>query len=273
VGESRANALKGKRVVVTRALEQSESLVKALRDAGAVPIVLPMVAFGAPDDVTAVDAAIRGAAEFDWMLLTSQNALRALQERSNILQVHLAGAFRGVQVAAVGPATAEAARNAELVVAYIALKHRGVELAEELGEKLRGKRVLLPRSDRANPDLVKKLGELGARVKDLVAYKTVLPDEQVLERVNEVLSEGADAVLFFSPSAVHHFREVVGEKRFMKLSQRAVFAAIGPVTQDTLQKAKVERLVMAGDTSVDAVITALNQHFTVNGAKLPTGAN
>ena len=269
MGKEGANALKGKRVVVTRALGQSELLVKALRDVEAVPVVVPMVAFGAPDDVVALDAAIRKAGEFDWLLLTSQNALRALQERSEVL----AEAFQGVGVAAVGPATADAARNAGLVVKYVAVKHRGVELAEELGEKIRGKKVFLPRSDRANPELVRKLEELGARVQEVVAYKTVLPDEGILQGVDAELREGADAVLFFSPSAVHHLRNLVGEERFQELSRRVVFAAIGPVTEDALRKAKAERVVMAEDTTVDAVITALNGYFMASGAKLPAGAN
>ena len=273
MGEDAANALKGKRVVVTRALEQSESLVKALRDAGAVPVVVPMVAFGAPDDVTAVDEAIRGAAEFEWVLLTSQNAFRALQERGEDLGVGLADAFRGVHIAAVGPATADAARAAGLAVEYVAVKHRGVELAEELGETVQGKRVFLPRSDRANPELLEKLKQLGASVKDVVAYKTVRPDQPNAGDVQKLIRKDVDAVLFFSPSAVHHFREVLGETSFYKLSRRAVFAAIGPVTEKALRETKVGRVVMAEDTTVGAVIAALKEYFMVSGAKLPAGAN
>jgi uroporphyrinogen-III synthase len=273
VGENTANALKGKRVVVTRAAEQNELLVKALRDAEAVPLLLPMVAFVAPDDVTALDAAMRGAAEFDWMLLTSQNALRALQERSEVLRLRLDDAFRGVRIAAVGPATAEAAKVAGLAVDYVAVKHRGVELAEELGESVRGKQVFLPRSDRANPELVKKLAELGAQVKDVVAYKTVRPDEQGAGDAEKIVRDGADAVLFFSPSAVHHLRELVGERSFVEFSRRAVFTAIGPVTEKALREAKVKRVVMAADTTVDAVIATLREYFMTSGARLPAGAN
>lgn len=273
VGEDAANTLKSKRVVVTRALQQSESLVKALRDEGAAPIVLPMVAFGTPDDVTAVDAAIRGAAEFDWLLLTSQNAVRALQERGEILNVALDDTLAGVHIAAVGPATAEAAKAAGLTVEYVAVKHRGVELAEELAERVSAKRVLLPRSDRANPELVKKLEDLGARVTDVVAYRTVRPDEQNESDVLKVIREGADAVLFFSPSAVHHFREVLGATGFEELSKRAVFAAIGPVTERALRETEARRVAVAEDTTISAVIAALREYFISSGARLPAGAN
>ncbi len=273
MSDGSANALRGKRVVVTRAAQQSESLVQALRQLGAVPLVLPMVAFGAPDDVAVVDEAIRQAGRFDWMLLTSQNALRALQERAEANGIELAKVMGGVRIAVVGPASAEAARHAGLHVEYVAVEHRGAKLAEELGEKVRGKRVFLPRSDRANPELVGKLTDLGADVNDVVAYKTVRPDEQVLGKAEEIVSGGADAVLFFSPSAVHHLRDVLGDERFEKLSRSAVFTAIGPVTERALRAAKVERVVMATDTTVDAVLATLRDYFTASGTKLPAGAN
>jgi len=272
VVEHAANCLAGKRVVVTRAAEQSESLVRALREKGAVPVVVPMVAFGPPDNVELVDEALRGIERYDWMFLTSQNALRALQERSEILGIHLAQAMRGVRIAAVGPATAEAAGVAGLDVEYVAVKHQGTAMAEELGKRIRGKRILLPRSDRANPELVEKLEELGAKVKEIVAYKTVRPDEQSLARAEEMVKEGADAVLFFSPSAVHHLEEVLGSARLLEFSRRALFAAIGPVTEEALRKVKVERVAMARDTTFSAVLAALTNYFSARASEPPAGA-
>jgi uroporphyrinogen-III synthase len=273
VAEDSANCLKGKRVVVTRAVEQSESLVKALREKGAAPVLMPLVAFGPPDDPGLVDEAIRRAGGYDWMFLTSQNALRALQERSEALDLRLAQAMAGVRIAVVGPATAEAAGNAGLRVEYVAAKHQGTAMAEELGEQLRGKRILLPRSDRANPELVERLERLGARVTEIVAYKTVRPDVQSLKKAQEMAREGADAMLFFSPSAVHHLEDVLGSEKFLEFSRRALFTAIGPITRDALQAAQVERVVTAKDTTVEAVLSALTDYFSADNLKLPAGAN
>lgn len=272
MAEDSANSLRGRRVVVTRAKEQSESLVQALQAQGAIPVLLPMVAFGPPDDPALVDQAIREIAQYDWLFLTSQNALRALQERSELLGIALAGALRQIHIAAVGPATAQAAEQAGLKVEYVAEKHQGAAMAEELAQNVKGKRVLLPRSDRANPELVLRLEMLGAGVKEIVAYKTVRPDEQVLRQAVEIVREGADAVLFFSPSAVHHLQDVLGSAKFLELSRRAIFAAIGPVTEQALRNAGVQRLVMARDTTVDAVLRALIQYFPASAAKLPVGA-
>lgn len=273
MGEEWTTALVGKRVVVTRAAENSESLVRALQAEGAVVLLVPLVAFSLPDDVAVVDQAIREAGQYGWMLLTSQNAVRALRERSDTLGISLAKAMDGVRIAAVGPATAEAARGAGLHVEYVAVKHQGTALAEELSEKIAGKLILLPRSDRANPELVEKLESLGARVKEIVAYKTVRPDGLSGARVEKMVKEGVDAVLFFSPSAIHHLQDILGYEKFHEFSRRTLFAAIGPVTEEALRKAKVEHVAVAGDTTVGAAIAALRGHFMAKQFKLPAGAS
>jgi uroporphyrinogen-III synthase len=271
VDERGAKALQGKRVVVTRAAEQSGPLVEALREKGAVPVMLPMVTFGPPDNPAFLDEAIRHLPSYDWVFLTSQNALRALQERCAILQLEPRQAFGSVKIAAVGPATAEAAEHAGLHVSYVATKHQGVAMAEELAERVQSQRVLLPRSDRANPELVDTLRREGARVYEVCAYKTLPTDRSESREAAKIVERGADAVLFFSPSAVHHFRDTLGKEKFVEFAGRMMFTAIGPVTEQALHDAGVEQVLLARDTSVSAVVEALTEHFVQAGAGLSAG--
>jgi uroporphyrinogen-III synthase len=267
VAEARANALRGKRVVVTRAAEQSEQLLEALKAKGAVPVMLPMVAFAPPDDQKPMNDALGGMRDYDWVFLTSQNALKALGERAHALKLDLREAFSGVKIAAVGPATADAAHALGLRVAHVASKHLGTALAEELTDEVRGKRVLLPRSDRANPELVEVLQQLGAKVSEVCAYKTVRPQSDMEAAA---MMREADAVLFFSPSAVHHLVELLGREAFFNLSQRSVFTAIGPVTEQALHKAGAFRVLLAGDTSAGAVVESLTDYFVNAGTEAQT---
>ncbi len=82
-------SLQGKRIIVTRAVEQSESLLQALSENGAIPVLLPMVSFSPPDDPAPLDEALGHLRQFDWLFLTSQNALRALEGRCAILNISL----------------------------------------------------------------------------------------------------------------------------------------------------------------------------------------
>ena len=271
MGDAFPRNLQGKRVVVTRSAEQSRELVRALQDAGAVPVVLPMVAFAPPDDTTALDQVLRALSQFDWIFLTSQNALRALQERCHAQHLELPSAFGSARLAAVGPATAEAAASAGIEVSYIATKHHGVALAEELAAEVKGKRVFLPRSDRANPDLVELLNRHGAIVSEVVAYKTVAPDQAVLSDARAALRQPVDAILFFSPSAVHHLQDILGNEKVLELSRQAGFAAIGSITASALHRANVQRVLLAEDTTVKSIVRALENHFAISRSGLSAG--
>jgi uroporphyrinogen-III synthase len=272
VGEAHYKPLAGKRVVVTRAAEQCQSLVDALRAAGAEPVVLPVVAFQMPEDVAVLDDCLKTPGQFDWVFLTSQNAVRALQERWATLALRGVDVFSGARVAAVGPATAEAARTAGLQVACVSQVHNGMAMAKELAAEVRGKRVLLPRSDRANPGLIKTLEGFGATVTAVVAYKTIVPEPASPESEASVFHDRADAVLFYSPSAVHQLRSILGMDRFVQLSRKAVFVAIGPVSEQALKEEGVERVLTATDTTVTASIAAMAEFFNKAGQQQPAGA-
>ena len=273
MGEDSAGALRGKRIVVTRAVEQSSELVRVLEEKGAVPILLPMIAFGVTDNIAELDQAIRDIGAFDWVFVTSQNVLRALQERCRALRLDLRATMAQARVAAVGPATAEALKTAGIGVAHVATKHQGVSLALELAADVKGKRVLLPRSDRAKHELVDQLIHLGAAVTEVVAYKTIAPDDAILATIRATLQDGADAVLFFSPSAVHHLQDTLGNEKVLEISRQVIFAAIGPVTEKALRAANITRVLLAEDTTVTSIVKALETHFSAPPSSSSAGVN
>jgi uroporphyrinogen-III synthase len=247
-------------VVVTRATEQAEALCRELAARGAVPLQLPTVGFAPAADTGPLDRALASLAEFDWLLLTSQNTVRALAERFHALQLdpHASG---GPNVAAVGPATAEAATRAGFQVTYAAREHRGAALAGELGTQLRGAHVLLPRSDRASADLPEALRALGARVTEVVAYHTVRPqpnDDAVLRAVQ---GGEADVITFFSPSAFRNFAEELGLNLLRTIHSQTAIAVIGPVTASALRDAGIIPDVISPDASVDSLVAALRDFF------------
>ena len=272
MGEMHHKPLAGKRVVVTRALEQSQSLVDALRDAGAEPVLLPLVAFAPADNLAELDACLRNSSRFDWVFFTSQNALRAVQQRCAALELPLDKVFADMKIAAVGPATAEAVTAAGLPVNFISRIHTGVALAEELSAETQKKRVLVPRSDRANPDLIKVLNLHGWQVTPVVAYKTISPNSDSPDLQESFLHGDPDAILFFSPSAVHHLRDLLGANRFCDLSRQSVFVAIGPVSETALKTNGVDQILLAADTTVAAAIATLSEYFAKAGRHQPAGA-
>jgi uroporphyrinogen III methyltransferase / synthase len=261
VAKTETSPLFAKRVVITRAPRQSVELIEKLIALGAAPESLPLVAFAAPEDYRPLDAALEELENFDLIIFTSENAVRAVVKRASTRGTLRNVAGRRSRAAAVGPTTAAAAERAGFFVDYQAQTHSGAALAHELGERLRGQTVFLPRSDRANPDLPTLLKEFGAEVTEAVAYRTVVPVNLDQQKVAGILAGESDAILFFSPTAVEHFVGVVGEPALQKLQQQSALTAVGPITANALQQAGADNMIVAADTTADAVIAALEIHF------------
>ena len=265
--------LEGKRVVVTRAAEQAGELVRALEENGAEVLLLPSVSFAEVEDKQPLDAAIHSLYRFDWLLLTSQNAVRFLAARCHehgINPAALAGALP--RVAAVGPATAEAARKEGFEVKFVASRNTGAGLAEEMRDQVQGKKVLLPRSDRASGDLPASLSRAGADVTQVIAYRTLPLPATAHGALEEIRQGRADVVSFASPSAFHAFAGQMGAGAMRRLSERTVFAAIGPVTARAIQESGFSVEIEAVDASSEGLVAAIISWFanrTSSGVQLP----
>ena len=274
--ESSASPLAGRDILITRASDQSELLVRELEARGARAVLYPMVAFHPPDDFVPLDNALRALRTFDWLLLTSANAVRALIERSKSLGRDVLSSFGAIRIAAVGPVTAEAARRAGLSVSHVAAKHQGVALAEEFAAELARKRILLPRSNLASSELPDALRRLGAQVTEVIAYRTFAGEPEG-EGQSQFLSSHFEAILFFSPSAVRNFLNWDEGKggqvlrSISDLSHRIAVVAIGPVTASALRDAGLRNIVQASDPTVPAVIEAMEKFFAPAPRESKTG--
>jgi len=253
--------LLGKRIVFTRAESQTAELVEKLTARGALSLLLPLLSFAPPDDYGAMDSALASLDLFDWIFFTSANAVRAVSSRYKTLGQSWNTATKLPRIAAVGRKTAEELAKAGLPVDYVAKKHSGAALAEELGPELSGHTILLPRSDRANADLPEALRRQGARPTELPVYRTLPASEVDQGKLRDLLNGQADALLFFSPSAVHHFTDLLGRERLTTLADKLTILALGPVTAGALRKASFQHILVAEDTTADGVITTLEKHF------------
>ena len=253
--------LAGRRIAVTRAQEQAGELARLLEAQGAEVLLCPLVAFERPEESSELDAAVRRLREFDWLLFTSQNAVRFFEERRRELEIPLD--WGRPRVAAVGPATAKAAKELGYDVEYTADEATGRGLARELSEKVAGRRVLLPRSDRARADLPEMLQEAGALVTDVIAYRTVPLGQQDLEALEKIRAGGVAAVVLASPSAFERLAEQMGMETLRTLTSLSgmALAAIGPVTAAAIRQAGLPVAVMPAKPSAESFVEALAAHF------------
>ena len=256
-----ARPLEGKRIVVTRSLDQSRDLLARLEAMGATVLLFPAVSFSEPADTSDLDRVIQSLSDFDWLLFTSANAARFFAGRCRKLGVQ-PESDGGYRCAAVGPATAGAVAMEGFSVDHVAQEFVGSALARELSACLRGQKVLLPRSDRARPDLPTTLRSLGAEVREVVAYQTGgvgAVEPAVLEAVRE---GHVDAISFFSPSAVENMRAELGEEVFARLGNKIALASVGPVTAAALRNAGLPVAIEAPLATAGSMASAIAVYFS-----------
>src|SRR5436853_600139 len=157
--------LQNRRIVVTRAEEQSGELIARLRALGAAPIACPAIMIVPPADFAPLDAAIARLSEYDWLIVTSANGVRALLDRMAVLGQSPA-ALAPLMIGAIGPATAQALAAHGLHARFVPTSYVAEAIVEQIGD-VAGRRVLLPRADIAREALAVGLRERGrARVYD-----------------------------------------------------------------------------------------------------------
>ncbi len=265
--------LEGRRIVITRAPEQAEDLVRRLSDLGAEVLSLPMVRFADPDDCTQMDRAITDLDRFDWIIFTSANAVRFFLKRCRTLGLPFENAQMATRpsIAVIGAATRDALELQGLHAALVPVKSSGLGLITELAAQVAGKMVLLPRSDIATADLPAGLRAAGAVVTEVAAYRTLEPDTPDSASsfdfyVVTTLRKGdADIITFFSPSAFHHFARAMGDG-LPAISARVPFAALGPVTAAAIRESGIPVACEGVEPTTASLVTALVRHFAPDAA-------
>lgn len=258
---SAARPLEGKRIVVTRAIEQARDLKGRLEAMGAVVLLFPAVSFSEPADTAELDRAIRSLDAFDWILFTSANAARFFARRCRRLAVE-ASRESSYRCAAVGPATASAVATEGFRVDHVAQEFVGAALARELSPALAGKKIVLPRSERARPDLPEALKAAGADVTEVVAYHTGGVGEVGPEVMRAIRGLEVDAISFFSPSAIENMRAELGEEWLTRLGATVALAAVGPVTAAALRNAGLPVAIVAPLATSESMAAALADYFS-----------
>jgi len=247
--------LSGLRILVTRPLQDAQTLSEKLRALGATAVELSTIEIAPPESFDQLDRAIRSLEDYDWVVFTSVHGVEYFVDRMDALSVPLT-TLNEAQVAAVGSATASALQQAGKTPDYVPSEYLSELIVPGLGD-LRGKRVLLPRASIASKKLPTLLREGGAVVDEVVAYRTVIPRDLTPQRLKSVLSEGVDLVTFTSPSTIRNLARVIGDSELERFLRNVKIACIGPVTAHAVRELGLDVEVVAKNHTICALVEAI----------------
>jgi uroporphyrinogen-III synthase len=244
--------LAGYRVLVTRPARQATDLEAVLRERGAEPVRFPIIKIDPPADPAPIQAAVSRLESYRWVLFTSANGVRAFRER--LFEQGLdARSLAGLQVGAIGPATAACLRELGITADVVPPRYVAESMLEALQERdsWSGVPVLLPRAREARDLLPNGLRALGATVDVVEAYRTDPVDAaQGASMRRELESGGVDFVTFTASSTVRAFCQIVGTLG------RAQAVAIGPITARTAREQGLEMAGVAAEHTTTGLVAA-----------------
>lgn len=245
------------RVVVTREADRAASTVLALVDRGFAPVVVPAIETRSTiDDPWSRATLIDGLERADWIVVTSATAIPILQEALTVGRGSLADLR--ARWAAVGTATATALEAAGVHVSFRPRAATGQELAATLPVRP-GDRVLLPRGERADREVLAMLADRGAIVEPVAVYATAVAPAASRPLVTAALVDdhAPVAVVAASPSALEGWLLLADAADRTAVARRLPILAIGPTTAAAARRAGLTVLAEAATPAPGAVADAL----------------
>jgi uroporphyrinogen-III synthase len=265
-------------VIVLRHPARAVRIAAALSAAGMATYALPLTDTELPADVDAVATELEalGRGAYQWLVVTSGNAVQALGMVAASRGTVLADLVRSgrVRVAAVGSTTARLLADAGIPVQLVPQDASAAGLLR--GFPRGDGAVLVPQADLAPDDLRAGLADRGWSVRRVEAYRTVPYPARPGRRVPGVEESGArpplmtwtelaalaaagvqPAVVFTAPSAVRQFHERLdaGPLAFLPV-------AIGRTTAAALRTQGWEPEATAADPTPQGIALAVGEAFS-----------
>lgn len=202
-----SNSLHGLRVLVTRPAHQAQMLCQLIEADGGKAVLLPTIEIADAIDQVALQTAIQALAENELAIFVSPNAV---QKSVPIIQQYWQPWPAVVKVAAVGASSAQALRDNYLPVDFCPVKPFNSEglLALSALQDVTNKRIIIFRGEGGRELLATTLRERGAKVREAIVYRRILP--KLLVDV-ALLEKTIDIIICTSNTGLQNLLTLVGE--------------------------------------------------------------
>ncbi|HEX3485329.1 MAG TPA: uroporphyrinogen-III synthase [Micropepsaceae bacterium] len=228
------------RLLVTRPQDDAENLAGFLRKRGHDPVIAPVMEV---QTLSGLPLALEGVQA---LLATSANGIRAASLRTE---------RRDLTIYAVGPQTAEAARQAGFTVVISADGDAAALVETVAREADPAKGILLHAAGAETAGRLRQaLQARGFRVETEVLYEA-LPVAKLPPAAQEALSDGMlDGVLLFSPRSAKTFAALVQTAGLASSCEGLTAFCISTATAEALAPLTFATMAIAGVPNQDAML-------------------
>ena len=232
--------LKDKKIIITRAQEQSSEAHKIFKTKGAIVFDLPSLIIGPPDDWFPLDDALKKIDLFDWIIFSSANGVKNVESRMKLIDLSLSKISNFIKIAAVGRKTATFLSDINAKISFVPPRFVADSLVENFPQDTKGIKLLIPRVQTGGRSILADSFTLGgAEVTEVAAYESSCPKVIPPETIDALTSRKIDIIAFTSGKTVINtvslFEQYFGES-WKKLIENIKIVSIGPQTSIACQK-------------------------------------
>lgn len=255
--------LSGRRVVLTRADGANDTWRAELEQRGAVVLELPLVDVELGAQATAAEDILQSLGTYEWIVFTSANGVRGFFKSffEKYKDIRCLGPSR---IACVGKSTAAELDRIHIQTDILPDEATGDALADALiaADNLENLKLLLITGNRNRDTLEQRLIRDGQAIVDtFVVYETKEADAENATDIEAFREQGADAVVFASPSAVQSFVAQLARLKPREGATQPKVVAGGPTTAAAVRQAGIPLAAEAASTSAAGIADAVEKLF------------
>ncbi len=260
--------LLGKTILVTRAAGQSSQFAQLLQQQGASVLEMPALEIRPPSSWVALDQAIAELDQFDWLVLTSTNAVDYFFQR---LAAQGRSLSANLKVAVVGQKTAARLQQQGHQPDFVPPNFVADALVAHFpgADRLAQLKILFPRVETGGREvLVKDLTAQGATVVEVPAYQSGCTQVMLPAVAQALQAQAVDIVTFASSKTVDCFAQLL-QSAALPLTDpldSVCLASIGPQTSLTCQQRFGRVDLEAKDYTLEGLTAAIVAWVEANGA-------
>lgn len=252
-----ANALLGKRILITRAAHQLGELADRIRQRGAIPVAFPCLEYKPLQ--RSVRQQLAALQTGDDIAFTSVNGVRCVADAA---EGRLASLLRDHRIAAVGERTASCLKQQEIKAHIIPKTASQKGLIAAYREMGLPQRLIFFRAEEGGEELATYLRANGSQVITVPTYRTTCPDDDPAPTITLIQQGLIDAVMLGSAKTARHYLQRIGN---VALANRPAIAVISRQVAQAAEEIDLQVQVIAKEASFTAMLDGLNDYFANKG--------
>jgi len=256
-----------KKIIITRAKNQSSEAHKIFKNQGAEVFDLPSLIIGPPDDWLPLDNALKKIYKFDWIIFSSSNGVRNVEERLKLIDLSLSKVSHYIKIAAVGKKTAALLSDINAKISFVPPSFVAESLVAHFPQNQKGLKLFIPRVQTGGRSILSDSFRFkGAVITEVAAYESSCPKVIPTQTIEALNNSKIDIIVFTSGKTVINTVSLLKKhfgKNWLQLIENTKIVSIGPQTTISCKNFIKEPDKEANPHDLDGLLNAcleLNEH-------------